>query len=73
MGSVPQKVLDNASWRGGINYNRSVETCSSLETPGNVFIGRRVDSILPYFRAYLKFREEYEFQPIPPYEDAYGL
>jgi len=63
MGSVPQKVLDNASWRGD-QLHRSVE----LFEIGTLDVSSIDESILPYFRAYMKFREEYEFQPIPPYE-----
>jgi len=63
MGSVPQKTLEHASWRGE-QLHRAVE----LFEMGSLDFDSVPEEIMPYLQGYMKFREEYEFQAIPPYE-----
>ena len=66
MGAVPQKVLDHASWRGD-QLHKAVE----LFEQGTLDVDHWVDDeIAPYLTAYMKFRNDFDFEPIPPYEKS---
>jgi len=57
-GSIPKHILDHASWRG-TQLHKAIqffeEDCEVPDMP---------EEVIPYFCGYMKFRTEYDFEPI---------
>lgn len=64
-GSVPSKVLENARNRG-----TSLHKAIHYFEEGDLDFDSLPENVQPYLRAYMKFRVEREFEPIPPQEHA---
>jgi hypothetical protein len=61
-GAVPKANLDHAAWRGK-ELHKAIQF---FEEDGEV--GEMPEEVEPYFRGYLRFRNDYEFEPIGPME-----
>lgn len=64
-GAVPKSIIDHASWRGtqlhaAIEY---YESDGDLPHILNQFAGP-LEEVKPYFEAYLRFKDDYQFEPI---------
>lgn len=64
-GSVPSRVLESAANRG-----TSLHKAIHYFEEGDLDLQRLPEEIRPYLRAYMKFRVERDFEPIPPQEHA---
>ena len=64
-GSVPSSILENARNRG-----TSLHKAIHYFEEGDLDMGQLPEDIQPYLRAYMKFRVERDFEPIPPQEHA---
>jgi hypothetical protein len=70
---IPKPVLDHASWRG-IQTHKAIEYCEKAVRQGEPVnkaasavwqqLTGPLEEIKPFFKGYLKFRHEYEFEPI---------
>lgn len=76
-GAVPSAVLANAAWRG-TQLHRAVEFVETAVHAGSSLQNAAADmarqlvgplaEIRPYLIAYLKCRQDYQLEPIPPQE-----
>ena len=57
-GAIPKATLDHASWRGTQLHKAIQYFEEDNEVP------EMPDEVFPYFRGYLKFRADYDFEPI---------
>lgn len=58
-GSVPADVLDHARWRG-----EQLHKAIHYFEEGDLDLGAVPEEVMPYLRAYMKFRTQMDFEPL---------